>query len=45
MPQGLKYAHKLLDKVVESCYKKEEFCSDQERLDSMFLLYKTIKEG
>lgn len=44
MPEGLKYAHKILDEVVESCYKAEGFISDQERLDEMFMLYKTLKE-
>lgn len=45
MPEGLKYAHKLLDEVVECCYKPEGFLSDQERLDEMFMLYKHIKEA
>ena len=45
MPSGLKYAHKILDEVVESCYKSEEFLSDQERLDEMFVLYKALKEN
>lgn len=43
MPEGLRYAHKTLDLVVERCYKPEEFYSVQERLDSMFLLYKQLK--
>ena len=45
MPSGLQYAHKILDEVVESCYKTEEFLNDQERLDEMFVLYKTLKEA
>lgn len=45
MPVGLKYAHKILDEVVESCYKAEGFISDQERLDEMFVLYKSLKEA
>lgn len=45
MPQGLKYAHKILDEVVDACYKPEGFFSDQERLDEMFMLYRTIKEA
>lgn len=45
MPSGLKYAHKILDEVVEHCYKQEGFVSDQERLDEMFVLYKELKEG
>lgn len=44
MPEGLKYAHKILDEVVEECYRNEEFLSDQERLDEMFMLYKSLKE-
>lgn len=44
MPSGLKYAHKILDEVVENCYKPEGFVSDQERLDEMFVLYKSLKE-
>ena len=44
MPSGLQYAHTILDKVVEGCYKAEGFLSDQERLDEMFVLYKALKE-
>lgn len=45
MPEGLRYAHKILDQVVEACYKPSGFFSDQERLDEMFTLYKTLKEA
>lgn len=45
MPEGLMYAHKILDKVVEGCYKSEGFISDQERLDEMFVLYRSLKEA
>lgn len=45
MPSGLQYAHKILDEVVESCYKTDRFLSDQERLDEMFILYKELKEA
>lgn len=45
MPEGLKYAHKILDEVVEECYKPEGFISDQERLDEMFVLYRSLKEA
>lgn len=41
MPTSLKSAHMILDEVVEQCYGK--FYSDQERLDTMFQLYETIK--
>jgi len=44
MPEGLRYAHHLLDVVVENCYNPVEFQSDQERLDAMFVLYKKMKE-
>lgn len=44
MPDGLRYAHKLLDEIVERCYKIDGFYSDQERLDAMFVLYKEYKE-
>lgn len=43
MPEGLKYAHKILDEVVEECYKPSGFISDQERLDEMFVLYRSLK--
>ena len=43
MPDGLRYAHKLLDDIVERCYKIDGFYSDQERLDAMFVLYKELK--
>lgn len=45
MPSGLQYAHKILDEVVEGCYKSDGFLSDQERLDEMFILYKELKEA
>ena len=43
MPEGLRYAHHLLDVVVENCYNPTGFKSDQERLDAMFVLYKKMK--
>lgn len=43
MPEGLRYAHHLLDVVVENCYNPAGFQSDQERLDAMFVLYKKMK--
>ena len=45
MPSGLQYAHKILDEVVEGCYKSDGFLSDQERLDEMFIIYKELKEA
>ena len=43
MPKGLRYAHHLLDVVVENCYNPAGFQSDQERLNAMFVLYKNMK--
>lgn len=45
MPEGLKYAHKILDDAVENCYKFGGFISNQERLDEMFMLYRSLKEA
>lgn len=45
MPSGLQYAHKILDEVVERCYKVDGFLNDQERLDEMFIIYKELKEA
>lgn len=39
MPQELSYAHHLLDLVVDSCYRNDQFVSDRERLDTLFDLY------
>lgn len=43
MPKDLQYAHHLLDVVVEECYNLNGFSSDQERLTSMFALYRKLK--
>jgi hypothetical protein len=43
MPEELRYAHNLLDSVVEKCYREEQFVSDQERLDCLFELYADLK--
>ena len=43
MPKDLQYAHHLLDVVVEECYSSRGFASDQERLNSMFSLYREMK--
>ena len=40
MPDDLRYAHFLLDGVVDRCYRNEEFVSDSDRLDCLFKLYK-----
>lgn len=43
MPDSLQFAHHLLDVVVEECYNPSGFSSDQERLNSMFVLYQELK--
>jgi hypothetical protein len=42
MPDELRYAHYLLDVVIDRCYRNEPFVSDRERLDSLFELYKKL---
>lgn len=42
MPQDLHDAHHTLDLIVESCYRKEPFISDEERLELLFKLYETM---
>lgn len=42
--EGLIYAHSLLDKVVERCYREEEFLSDQDRLEHLFELYNEMED-
>jgi hypothetical protein len=39
MPSELRYAHYLLDGVIDRCYRNEEFVSDSDRLDCLFRLY------
>jgi len=43
MSSGLRHAHSILDKVIEKCYRDEEFTSDQERLDYLFELYNRLE--
>ncbi|WP_176431472.1 type IIL restriction-modification enzyme MmeI [Anaerovirgula multivorans] len=43
MPEGLLYAHKILDSTIENCYREGGFYTNQERLDCMFELYKQLK--
>jgi hypothetical protein len=46
MPKELLAAHQALDAVVEQCYRKKPFTSDQERLEYLFDLYeKMAKEA
>lgn len=42
MPDELRYAHFLLDSVIESCYRQTPFVSDQDRLESLFELYNKL---
>ena len=42
MPLDLKYAHQVMDKAVEQCYRPEPFTSDEERLEYLFKLYEKM---
>lgn len=42
MPQNLRNAHHELDMIVESCYRKESFANDEERLEHLFKLYEKM---
>ena len=42
MPDDLKLAHKQIDTLVESCYRKELFISDEERLEYLFKMYESL---
>jgi len=42
MPDNLREAHHVLDLIVESCYRKEPFASDEERLEHLFKLYEKM---
>jgi hypothetical protein len=42
MPGELRFAHSLLDSVIESCYRQTPFVSDQDRLASLFELYNKL---
>lgn len=45
MPEGLISAHDELDRAVEQCYRKNEFESDDERLEFLFNMYeKTLNK-
>lgn len=45
MPALLKKAHQELDDVLESCYQNASFKSDDERLQTLFVIYKKKTEG
>ena len=42
MPKDLINAHKNLDLIIDSCYKKRPFNDDDERLMSLFKLYEKM---
>jgi hypothetical protein len=42
MPDDLRYAHYLLDCVIDRCYRNSPFVSDRERLDCLFELYNKL---
>jgi|LSQX01.2.fsa_nt_gb hypothetical protein len=42
MPDELRYAHYLLDRVIDRCYRSAEFVSDGDRLDFLFELYSKL---
>ena len=42
MPDGLREAHHEMDLVVEQCYRKSPFKSDEERLEYLFRLYEKM---
>ncbi len=44
MPNGLRKAHEENDSLVESCYRKKPFESDEERLEHLFNLYEKMIE-
>lgn len=44
MPADLRAAHHTLDLIVESCYRKEPFTSDEERLEHLFKLYEKMTQ-
>jgi len=44
MPEDLQTCHETLDKLIDQCYRKEVFLSDEERLNFLFNLYKNENE-
>ena len=45
MPSSLKSLHKKNDHLIESLYKTSPFCSDDQRLEHLFKLYKKMTGG
>lgn len=44
MPDGLREAHRLLDELIERCYRATPFRSDEDRLSYLFNLYEKMIE-
>jgi len=44
MPEGLRDAHLYNDEIIEKCYRKKPFESDEERLEHLFRLYEQMIE-
>lgn len=42
MPMGLRKAHEKLDMIIDKCYSKHTFNSDEERLECLFDLYEKM---
>ena len=42
MPDELRYAHYLLDSIIDRCYQETPFVSDRERLECLFKLYNKL---
>jgi hypothetical protein len=42
MPDDLKLAHEQIDNLVEGCYRKELFNSDEDRLEYLFKMYESL---
>ncbi len=42
MPSELVKAHKLLDRAVDRCYRREPFTSDRRRVEFLFALYEKL---
>lgn len=44
MPEGLRRAHHDLDLVIESCYRRKPFESDEKRLEYLFKMYEIMTD-
>lgn len=43
MPNDLRLAHKMLDEVIDKCYRDEPFLSNEDRLTTLFSLYEAME--